>query len=42
MVATTGCAAVMIGRGALGAPWIFSPASCRARSGRGSFAGTAR
>jgi tRNA-dihydrouridine synthase B len=23
MVATTGCAAVMIGRGALGAPWIF-------------------
>ena len=25
MVATTGCAAVMIGRGALGAPWIFSP-----------------
>ena len=24
MVATTGCAAVMIGRGALGAPWVFS------------------
>jgi tRNA-dihydrouridine synthase B len=24
MVRTTGCAAVMIGRGALGAPWIFS------------------
>jgi nifR3 family TIM-barrel protein len=24
MVAATGCAAVMIGRGALGAPWIFS------------------
>ena len=23
MVAATGCAAVMIGRGALGAPWIF-------------------
>jgi tRNA-dihydrouridine synthase B len=26
MVAATGCAAVMIGRGALGAPWIFSGA----------------
>lgn len=25
MVAATGCAAVMIGRGALGAPWIFAP-----------------
>jgi len=25
MVVSTGCAAVMIGRGALGAPWIFSP-----------------
>jgi tRNA-dihydrouridine synthase len=24
MLAATGCAAVMIGRGALGAPWIFS------------------
>ena len=24
MVAATGCAAVMIGRGALGAPWIFA------------------
>ncbi len=24
MVRATGCAAVMIGRGALGAPWIFS------------------
>ncbi|HEX9820505.1 MAG TPA: tRNA dihydrouridine synthase DusB [Methylomirabilota bacterium] len=27
MVAATGCAAVMIGRGALGAPWIFRGAS---------------
>ena len=26
MVAATGCAAVMIGRGALGAPWIFAAA----------------
>jgi nifR3 family TIM-barrel protein len=26
MVATTGCASVMIGRGALGAPWIFGGA----------------
>ncbi|MGH7392932.1 MAG: tRNA dihydrouridine synthase DusB [Candidatus Rokuibacteriota bacterium] len=26
MVTATGCAAVMIGRGALGAPWIFLPA----------------
>jgi tRNA-dihydrouridine synthase B len=25
MVATTNCASVMIGRGALGAPWIFAP-----------------
>jgi nifR3 family TIM-barrel protein len=25
MVSATGCAAVMIGRGALGAPWIFAP-----------------
>ncbi|MBI4593437.1 MAG: tRNA dihydrouridine synthase DusB [Candidatus Rokubacteria bacterium] len=25
MAVATGCAAVMIGRGALGAPWIFSP-----------------
>src|SRR5438552_8337135 len=25
MVRATGCAAVMIGRGALGAPWIFTP-----------------
>src|SRR3989454_1069010 len=25
MVRVTGCAAVMIGRGALGAPWIFTP-----------------
>jgi nifR3 family TIM-barrel protein len=25
MVASTGCAGVMIGRGALGAPWVFSP-----------------
>jgi nifR3 family TIM-barrel protein len=25
MVAATGCAGVMIGRGALGAPWVFSP-----------------
>ena len=27
MVAATRCAGVMIGRGALGAPWIFAPAS---------------
>jgi tRNA-dihydrouridine synthase B len=27
MVAATGCAAVMIGRGALGAPWIFTGAT---------------
>jgi len=27
MVATTGCAAVMIGRGALGAPWVFRGAA---------------
>ena len=27
MVAATGCAAVMIGRGALGRPWIFRPAA---------------
>jgi nifR3 family TIM-barrel protein len=26
MVAATGCAGVMIGRGALGAPWVFAPA----------------
>src|SRR5258706_5987510 len=34
MVAATGCAAVMIGRGALGAPWIFGAgdASCTERA----------
>src|SRR5688572_16410020 len=34
MVAATGCAAVMIGRGALGAPWIFTgvPADREARA----------
>jgi tRNA-dihydrouridine synthase B len=26
MIATTGCAAVMVGRGALGAPWVFAGA----------------
>jgi tRNA-dihydrouridine synthase B len=26
MVAETGCASVMIGRGALGNPWVFDPA----------------
>jgi len=33
MVAATGCAGVMIGRGALGAPWLFSPAETT-REGR--------
>lgn len=33
MAMATGCAAVMIGRGALGAPWIFS-ASARSRDDR--------
>lgn len=27
MAAVTGCAAIMIGRGALGAPWVFRPAA---------------
>src|SRR5262247_2693941 len=34
MVTATGCAAVMIGRGALGAPWIFrgTPVDCHGRA----------
>jgi tRNA-dihydrouridine synthase B len=35
MVAATGCAAVMIGRGALGAPWIFTGATVD-HAGRGA------
>jgi nifR3 family TIM-barrel protein len=33
MVAATGCAAVMIGRGALGSPWVFSADPCVAGPG---------